>query len=34
VFVTSGSDFDVLKAKFEWLRATMAVTIESATQTW
>jgi hypothetical protein len=33
-FVTSGPDFDVLKAKFEWLRATMAVTIESATQTW
>ena len=33
-FVTSGPDFDVLKAKFTWLRATMAVTIESATQTW
>lgn len=33
-FVTSGPDFDVLKAKFEWLRATVAVTIESATQTW
>lgn len=33
-FVTSGPDFDILKAKFEWLRATMAVTIESATQTW
>jgi hypothetical protein len=33
VFVTSGPDFDVLKAKFEWLRATMVVTIESATQT-
>jgi len=33
VFVTSGPDFDVLKAKFQWLRATMAVTIESATQT-
>ena len=32
-FVTSGPDFDVLKAKFQWLRATMAVTIESATQT-
>ena len=33
VFVTSGPDFDVMKAKFKWLRATMAVTIESATQT-
>ena len=33
-FVTSGPDFDVLKAKFEWLRATMVVIIESATQTW
>jgi hypothetical protein len=33
-FVTSGPDYDVLKAKFDWLRATMAVTIESATQTW
>jgi hypothetical protein len=34
VFVTSGPDFDVLKAKFDWLRATIAVTIETATQTW
>jgi hypothetical protein len=33
VFVTSGPDFDVLKANFKWLRATMVVTIESATQT-
>lgn len=33
-FVTSGPDFNVLKTRFEWLRATMAVTIESATQTW
>jgi hypothetical protein len=33
VFVTSGPDFDVLKGTFKWLRATMAVTIESATQT-
>jgi hypothetical protein len=33
VFVTSGPDFDVLKETFKWLRATMAVTIESATQT-
>jgi len=34
VFVTSGPDCDVLKAKFDWLRATVVVTIESATQTW
>ncbi len=33
VFVTSGPDFDVMEARFKWLRATMAVTIESATQT-
>jgi len=33
-FVTSGPDYDVMKAKFAWLRATMAVTIESVTQTW
>lgn len=33
VFVTSGPDFDVLKETFKWLRATMAITIESATQT-
>jgi hypothetical protein len=33
VLVTSGPDFDVLKEKFKWLRATMAVTVESATQT-
>jgi hypothetical protein len=32
-FVTSGPDFDLLKEKFKWLRATMVVTIESATQT-
>jgi len=33
-FVTSGPDFDFMKEKFGWLRATLAVTIESATQTW
>ena len=33
-FVTSGPDFDFMKAKFDWLRATLAVTIETATQTW
>ena len=32
-FVTSGPEFDVMKAKFAWLRATMVVTIVSATQT-
>lgn len=33
-FVTSGPDFDVLKSKFEWLRATLVVTPDSVTQTW
>jgi predicted pyridoxine 5'-phosphate oxidase superfamily flavin-nucleotide-binding protein len=33
-FVTSGPDFDLLKKSFSWLRATLAVTIDSATQTW
>ena len=33
-FVTSGPDYDLLKSKFSWLRATLAVTIDSATQTW
>lgn len=33
-FVTSGPDYELLKEKFSWLRATIAVTIESATQTW
>jgi len=33
-FVTSGPDFDFMKEKFSWLRATLAVTIETATQTW
>ena len=33
-FVTSGPPFDLLKARFTWLRATMVVTIASATQTW
>ena len=30
-FVTSGPDFDFMKAKFNW---PLAVTIESTTQTW
>jgi predicted pyridoxine 5'-phosphate oxidase superfamily flavin-nucleotide-binding protein len=33
-FVTSGPDYDAMKEKFSWLRATLAVTIDSATQTW
>ncbi len=33
-FITSGPDFDFMKSKFEWLRATLAVTIDSVTQTW
>lgn len=32
-FLTSGPDFDVIKAKFVWARAALAVTIASATQT-
>ena len=33
-FVLSGPDFDLMKEKFDWLRATLAVIIETATQTW
>jgi predicted pyridoxine 5'-phosphate oxidase superfamily flavin-nucleotide-binding protein len=33
-FITSGPDFDFMKATYSWLRATFAVTIDSATQTW
>jgi hypothetical protein len=33
-FITEGPDFDLLKSKFEWLRATLAVTADSVTQTW
>jgi hypothetical protein len=32
-FVTSGPDFEVIKARFHWARATLAVAVESATQT-
>jgi hypothetical protein len=32
-FITSGPDFDVLKAKFAWARAALAVTITSVAQT-
>ncbi|MBF0331606.1 MAG: pyridoxamine 5'-phosphate oxidase family protein [Candidatus Omnitrophica bacterium] len=33
-FITAGPDFDFMKEKYSWQRATLAVTIESATQTW
>ncbi len=33
-FVTSGPDYEALKSTFSWLRATLTVTIDSATQTW
>lgn len=33
-FVTDGPYFEQLKSTFSWLRATLAVTIDSATQTW
>lgn len=32
-FITSGADFEVLKARFAWARATLAITPESITQT-
>jgi len=32
-FITSGPDFDVLKARFAWARATLAIAPESITQT-
>jgi hypothetical protein len=32
-FITSGPDFDLLKEKFAWARATLAVTIDSVEQT-
>lgn len=32
-FVSSGPDFEVVKARFSWARATLAVRVESATQT-
>jgi len=32
-FLTSGLDFDLLKSIFAWVRATLAVTPESFTQT-
>jgi len=32
-FMTSGPDFEATKARFSWVRAVLAVTITSATQT-
>lgn len=32
-FITTGADFDLLKETFGWMRATLAVTIDSITQT-
>jgi hypothetical protein len=32
-FVTSGPEFDTLKATFGWMRATMVVTVRTAIQT-
>jgi pyridoxamine 5'-phosphate oxidase-like protein len=32
-FITSGPDFDAIKAKFAWARAAVGVTLESVTQT-
>lgn len=32
-FIDGGSEFDMMKAKFPWLRAVLEVTIESAEQT-
>ncbi|HOD99513.1 MAG TPA: pyridoxamine 5'-phosphate oxidase family protein [Kiritimatiellia bacterium] len=31
--ITSGPDFDFMKTQFSWQRATLAITVESATQT-
>ena len=33
-FLTSGEDYDSMKAKFGWLRAAFVVTPDSVTQTW
>ena len=33
-FIASGPDFDYMKTKYSWLRANLAVTIDSAVQTW
>jgi predicted pyridoxine 5'-phosphate oxidase superfamily flavin-nucleotide-binding protein len=33
-FLASGPDYDLMKSRFSWMRATLAVTVESAIQTW
>lgn len=33
-FIASGPEFEVLRRRSSWLRAAVAVTIESAVQTW
>lgn len=33
-FITPGPDFDLLKSKFAWLRATVAVTPDVVAQAW
>jgi len=33
-FVASGSEFDLLSSRFQWLRAVLVVSIDSATQTY
>ncbi|MCM0080178.1 pyridoxamine 5'-phosphate oxidase family protein [Geomonas sp. Red32] len=33
-FETSGPDFDLLKSKFSWVRAALAIDPDSITQTW
>ena len=32
-FVSTGPDYEFMKEKFSWMRATLVITIESATQT-
>lgn len=33
-FISSGPEFDFMKSTYAWVRATLAVTLESAVQTW
>jgi len=32
-FITSGPDFETTKSRFSWARATLAISVDSATQT-
>jgi flavin reductase (DIM6/NTAB) family NADH-FMN oxidoreductase RutF len=32
-FITSGPDFEAMKSRFGWARATLAISVDSATQT-